>query len=75
LEEVHWTCGYSDICRHSQRLHHGTLRTKERSALFFVYTAAIPKRPEECEQYSDLTYQRPDRLVAEPIVNICKPTV
>jgi hypothetical protein len=56
-------------------LHHGTLRTKERSALFFVYTAAIPKRPEECEQYSDLTYQRPDRLVAEPIVNICKPTV
>ncbi|MCX7594778.1 MAG: phytanoyl-CoA dioxygenase family protein, partial [Fischerella sp.] len=27
-------------------LHHGTLRTEERSALFFVYTANPPKRPE-----------------------------
>lgn len=40
--------------------HHGTLRTEERSALFFVYTAKHPKRPELCTQYSDRTYARPD---------------
>ncbi|MBD2499573.1 phytanoyl-CoA dioxygenase family protein [Anabaena azotica] len=41
-------------------LHHGTLRTKERSALFFVYTANPPKRPELCTQYWDDTFARPD---------------
>jgi hypothetical protein len=41
-------------------LHHGTLRTKERSALFFVYTANPPKRPELCSQYWDDTFARPD---------------
>jgi len=41
-------------------LHHGTLRTQERSALFFVYTANPPKRPELCTQYWDDTFARPD---------------
>ncbi|MEA5550916.1 phytanoyl-CoA dioxygenase [Anabaena cylindrica UHCC 0172] len=40
-------------------LHHGTLRTEERSALFFVYTANPPKRPELCSQYNDDTFTRP----------------
>ncbi|MDM9379594.1 phytanoyl-CoA dioxygenase [Chlorogloeopsis sp. ULAP01] len=48
-------------------LHHGTLRSEERSALFFVYTAASPKRPAECTQYSDNTYPSPDELVANYI--------
>lgn len=43
--------------------HHGTLRTVERSALFFVYTAKNPKRPDLCMQYSD-TYARP--AIVEP---------
>ena len=41
-------------------LHHGTLRTEERSALFFVYTANPPKRPELCTQYWDESFTRPD---------------
>ncbi len=41
-------------------LHHGTLRTQERSALFFVYTANPPKRPELCTQYWDDTFARPE---------------
>ncbi|MBF2006463.1 MAG: phytanoyl-CoA dioxygenase [Chlorogloeopsis fritschii C42_A2020_084] len=48
-------------------LHHGTLRSEERSALFFVYTAASPKRPAECTQYSDQTYPNLDRLVADSV--------
>jgi hypothetical protein len=40
--------------------HHGTLRTQERSAQFFVYTAKPPKRPELCTQYWDNTYPKPD---------------
>ncbi|MFQ4140777.1 phytanoyl-CoA dioxygenase [Chlorogloeopsis sp. ULAP02] len=48
-------------------LHHGTLRSEERSALFFVYTAASPKRPAECTQYSDKTYPSPEELVANYI--------
>lgn len=40
-------------------LHHGTLRTQDRSALFFVYTANPPKEPELCTQYWDDTYARP----------------
>lgn len=40
--------------------HHGSLRTAERSALFFVYTARHPKRPDLCRQYSDDTYPRPN---------------
>ncbi|WP_017316835.1 phytanoyl-CoA dioxygenase family protein [Mastigocladopsis repens] len=41
-------------------LHHGTLRTEERSALFFVYTANSPKRPELCTQYWDDTFAKPE---------------
>lgn len=40
--------------------HHGSLRTAERAALFFVYTARNPKRPDLCRQYSDRTYPRPN---------------
>ncbi|MDZ8049857.1 MAG: phytanoyl-CoA dioxygenase family protein [Aulosira sp. ZfuVER01] len=41
-------------------LHHGTLRTEARPALFFVYTANPPKRPELCTQYWDDTFAKPD---------------
>ncbi|MBD2665787.1 phytanoyl-CoA dioxygenase family protein [Richelia sinica] len=40
-------------------LHHGTIRTEERSALFFVYTTNPPKRPELCTQYWDDTFAKP----------------
>jgi hypothetical protein len=43
-------------------LHHGTLRTQDRSALFFVYTANPPQRPELCTQYWDDTFPRPEVL-------------
>lgn len=41
-------------------LHHGTLRTEERSTLFFVYTANPPKRPELCTHFWDNSYPRPN---------------
>jgi hypothetical protein len=41
-------------------LHHGTLRSEERSTLFFVYTANSPKRPELCTQYWDDTFAKPE---------------
>lgn len=41
-------------------LHHGTLRTEDRSALFFAYTANPPKRPELCTQYWDDTFPKPE---------------
>jgi hypothetical protein len=41
-------------------LHHGTLRSEERSTLFFVYTADPAKRPELCTHYWDNTYPRPN---------------
>lgn len=40
--------------------HHGSLRTAERSALFFVYTARHPKRPDLCRRYSDRSHPRPN---------------
>ncbi|WP_407886548.1 phytanoyl-CoA dioxygenase family protein [Scytonema sp. NUACC26] len=43
-------------------LHHGTLRTQDRSALFFVYTANPPQRPELCTQYWDDTFPKPEVL-------------
>ncbi|MBE9004987.1 phytanoyl-CoA dioxygenase [Fortiea sp. LEGE XX443] len=43
-------------------LHHGTVRTKTRSALFFCYTANPPERPELCTQYWDDTYPRAELL-------------
>ncbi|MEH2289977.1 phytanoyl-CoA dioxygenase [Nostoc sp.] len=39
-------------------LHHGIVRTEERSTLFFCYTANPPERPELCTQYWDDTYPR-----------------
>lgn len=42
--------------------HHGKSRTQGRSALFFVYTAQDPLRPQACEQYHDRTYARPEQL-------------
>ncbi len=41
-------------------LHHGTLRSEERSTLFFVYTSDPAKRPELCTHYWDNTYPRPN---------------
>lgn len=40
-------------------LHHGTLRTEERSTLFFAYTANPPKKPKLCTHFWDDTYPRP----------------
>jgi hypothetical protein len=42
--------------------HHGKSRQEGRSALFFVYTAKQPLRPQDCAQYSDRTYARPEQL-------------
>ena len=39
-------------------LHHGTVRTQERSTIFFTYTANSPKRPELCTQYYDDTFPK-----------------
>jgi hypothetical protein len=39
-------------------LHHGTVRTEQRAALFFCYTANPPERPDLCTQYWDDTYPR-----------------
>ncbi|MCC5637490.1 phytanoyl-CoA dioxygenase [Nostoc sp. CHAB 5844] len=51
------------IIADTQRLlHHGTVRTQERSTLFFVYTANPPKRPGLCTQYWDDTYPKPEVL-------------
>jgi hypothetical protein len=41
-------------------LHHGTIRTEERSTLFFVYTTNPPKRPGLCTQYWDDTFPKPE---------------
>jgi hypothetical protein len=40
-------------------LHHGTLRTQERSTLFFAYTANPPKQPQLCTHYWDNSFPRP----------------
>jgi hypothetical protein len=45
-------------------LHHGRNRQMHRSALFFVYTAKNPKRPECCTQYRDSTFARPNVLAS-----------
>lgn len=42
-------------------LHHGTVRSKERATVFFVYTANPPKRPELCTQYHDDTFMKPNQ--------------
>jgi hypothetical protein len=45
--------------------HHGKSRQKDRSALFFVYTAANPLHPEYCSQYSDQTFARPEPMLQQ----------
>lgn len=40
--------------------HHGKSRQMDRSALFFVYTAKQPLRPDHCTQYRDQTFARPE---------------
>jgi hypothetical protein len=42
-------------------LHHGTVRSEERSTVFFVYTSNSPKRPELCTQYHDDTFPKPSQ--------------
>jgi hypothetical protein len=49
------------IIADTQRLlHHGTVRTEDRSTLFFAYTANPPKRPGLCTQYWDGTFPKPE---------------
>lgn len=45
--------------------HHGKTRKEGRFALFFVYTAKEPLRPQDCSQYHDLTFARPELKLAE----------
>ncbi|MEH1927163.1 phytanoyl-CoA dioxygenase [Nostoc sp.] len=51
-------------------LHHGTVRTEDRSALFFCYTANPPERPELCTQYWDDTYPRAELRSASDAVKV-----
>jgi hypothetical protein len=49
------------IIADTQRLlHHGTVRTQERSTLFFAYTSNPAKRPALCTQYWDETFPKPN---------------
>ncbi|MGM3308142.1 phytanoyl-CoA dioxygenase [Anabaena sp. WFMT] len=41
-------------------LHHGTLRTQERSTLFFAYTANPPKQPQLCNHFWDDSFPKPN---------------
>lgn len=45
--------------------HHGKTRKEGRFALFFVYTAKEPLRPQDCSQYHDRTFARPEPKLAE----------
>ncbi|MEI1375420.1 phytanoyl-CoA dioxygenase [Nostoc sp. UHCC 0926] len=51
-------------------LHHGTVRTEDRSALFFCYTANPPERPDLCTQYWDDTYPRAELHSSSDVVKI-----
>ncbi|MEH1933046.1 MAG: phytanoyl-CoA dioxygenase [Nostoc sp.] len=51
-------------------LHHGRVRTEERSALFFCYTANPPKRPDLCTQYWDDTYPRAELRSSSDAVKV-----
>jgi Phytanoyl-CoA dioxygenase (PhyH) len=44
--------------------HHGQSRQLPRSAIFFVYTAAQPLRPECCTQYHDETFAIPPQVAS-----------
>ncbi|MTJ55039.1 phytanoyl-CoA dioxygenase [Anabaena sp. UHCC 0253] len=41
-------------------LHHGTIRTQERSTLFFAYTTKSPKQPQLCNHFWDDSYFKPN---------------
>ncbi|MEH1828827.1 MAG: phytanoyl-CoA dioxygenase [Nostoc sp.] len=51
-------------------LHHGTVRTEDRSALFFCYTANPPERPDLCTQYWDDTYARAELRSASDVMSV-----
>ncbi len=51
-------------------LHHGTVRTEERSSLFFCYTANPPERPDLCTQYWDDTYPRAELLSSSDVEKV-----
>ncbi|MBD2530214.1 phytanoyl-CoA dioxygenase [Nostoc flagelliforme FACHB-838] len=51
-------------------LHHGTVRTEDRSALFLCYTANPPERPDLCTQYWDDTYPRAELRSASDAVQV-----
>ncbi len=51
-------------------LHHGTIRTEDRSTLFFCYTANPPERPDLCTQYWDDTYPRAELRSASDAVKV-----
>ncbi|MEH1783306.1 MAG: phytanoyl-CoA dioxygenase [Nostoc sp.] len=51
-------------------LHHGTVRTEDRSALFFCYTANPPERPDLCTQYWDDTYPRAELHSASDAMSV-----
>ncbi|MFS0519227.1 phytanoyl-CoA dioxygenase [Nostoc sp. UIC 10607] len=51
-------------------LHHGTIRTEDRSTLFFCYTANPPERPDLCTQYWDDTYPRAELTSSSDAVKI-----
>jgi len=51
-------------------LHHGTVRTEDRLALFFCYTANPPERPHLCTQYWDDTYPRAELRSSSDAVKV-----
>jgi Phytanoyl-CoA dioxygenase (PhyH) len=50
--------------------HHGKSRSQERAALFFVYTAAQPLRPDCVLQYSDATFARPQETSSHKVIGL-----
>jgi hypothetical protein len=40
-------------------LHHGSPRSKERAALFFVFTSERPLHPEYCTVFNDESFAQP----------------
>ncbi|MEH2001566.1 MAG: phytanoyl-CoA dioxygenase [Nostoc sp.] len=51
-------------------LHHGTVRTEDRSALFLCYTTNPPERPDLCTQYWNDTYPRAELRSALDAVKV-----
>ena len=51
-------------------LHHGTVRTEDRTTLFLCYTTNPPERPDLCTQYWDDTYPRAELVCSSDVVKI-----